>query len=125
MGSFGGIPAATLPRVRVPRAGHHCGCKEKCQRCECPHLHPCPHPHVTVVALGIILCFLGAEEEEEGPTDSRSSREGFAAELVSFLLFCAGSPLALFAFFFLFLNPVVFHGSRTAPVGALLAVQAK
>lgn len=103
------------------------GAKKSVRGVNVPHLHPCPHPHphVTVVALGIILCFLGAEEEEEGPTDSRSSREGFAAELVSFLLFCAGSPLALFAFFFLLLNPVVFHGSRTAPVGALLAVQAK
>lgn len=57
--------------------------------------------------------------------DSRSSREGFAAELVSFFLLCAGGLLPLFAFFFLFLNPVVFHGSRTAPVGVLLAVQAK
>lgn len=74
------------------------------------------------MALGIILYFLGAEEE--GPTD-RSSREGSAAWLVFFLLFHAGSLLALFAFFFLFLNPVVFHGSGTAPVGVLLAVQAK
>lgn len=68
---------------------------------------------------------LPGAEEEEGPTDSRSSREGFAAELVSPSVWCAGSLLALFAFFFLFLNPVVFHGSRTAPVGVLLAVLAK
>lgn len=82
-----------------------------------------PSPSLAIfVALGIILCFLGAEEE--GPAD-RSSREGSAAELVSFLLCHAGSLLALFAFFFLFLNAVVFHGSRTAPVGVLLAVQAK
>lgn len=68
---------------------------------------------------------LPGAEEEESPTDSRSSREGFAAELVSPSVWCAGSLLALFAFFFLFLNPVVFHGSRTAPVGVLLAVLAK